>query len=89
MALRGSFSPGSFVNGASPSGDAPPIERVGVVGAGLMGSGIAECVARSGIGVVLHEPEESALGLSRKRLEQSLQRALNAEKIDLTTFEET
>ena len=38
-----------------------PIERVGIVGGGFMGSGIAESVARAGIEVLVHEPEDEPL----------------------------
>jgi 3-hydroxybutyryl-CoA dehydrogenase len=61
--------------------DAPQIETVGIVGAGFMGSGIAESVAKSGLGVVLHEPEQAALNRSRTQIEQSLDRAARAGKL--------
>jgi 3-hydroxybutyryl-CoA dehydrogenase len=61
--------------------DAPQIETVGIVGAGFMGSGIAESVAKSGLGVVLHEPEQAALDRSRTHIEQSLDRAARAGKL--------
>lgn len=41
---------------------------VGVFGAGFMGSGIAESVARAGIDVLVHEPEQSVLERSRERI---------------------
>ena len=59
----------------------PDIDRVGVVGAGFMGSGIAESVARSGIEVVLHEPDRAALERSRSRIADSLARATKAGKL--------
>jgi 3-hydroxybutyryl-CoA dehydrogenase len=61
--------------------DAPQIETVGIVGAGFMGSGIAESVAKSGLGVVLHEPEQAALDRSRTQIERSLDRAARAGKL--------
>jgi 3-hydroxybutyryl-CoA dehydrogenase len=78
----------SVVSGPLRTGYTPRIERVGVVGAGFMGSGIAESVARAGIDVVLHEPEEAVLERSKRRLEESLQRALKAEKIEATSLNE-
>jgi 3-hydroxybutyryl-CoA dehydrogenase len=64
-----------------PVQDSPQIETVGIVGAGFMGSGIAESVAKSGLGVVLHEPEQAALDRSRTQIEQSLDRAARAGKL--------
>ena len=61
--------------------DTSQIDLVGVVGAGLMGSGIAECVARAGLNVTLHEPEAQALERSRGRLAQSLQRAVRGGRL--------
>jgi 3-hydroxybutyryl-CoA dehydrogenase len=60
---------------------APEIETVGIVGAGFMGSGIAESVAKAGLGVVLHEPEQAALDRSRAQIERSLARAAKAGKL--------
>jgi 3-hydroxybutyryl-CoA dehydrogenase len=57
-------------------------DRVGIVGAGFMGSGIAESVARAAIDVTLYEPERAALDRSRARIEQSVERALSAGKLD-------
>jgi len=58
------------------------IRVVGVVGAGFMGSGIAESVARAGLEVVLHEPQEVPLERSRERIAQSVARAVRGGKID-------
>jgi 3-hydroxybutyryl-CoA dehydrogenase len=61
------------------------IDTVGIVGAGFMGSGIAESVAKSGLEVVLHEPEQAALDRSRAQIEQSLDRAARAGKLQDST----
>jgi 3-hydroxybutyryl-CoA dehydrogenase len=58
------------------------IRVVGVVGAGFMGSGIAESVARAGLEVVLHEPDEAPLERSRERIAQSVARAVRGGKFD-------
>jgi 3-hydroxybutyryl-CoA dehydrogenase len=57
------------------------IQTVGIVGAGSMGSGIAEAVARAGLGVRLHEPTEEPLADSRERVSASVARAVDAEKL--------
>jgi 3-hydroxybutyryl-CoA dehydrogenase len=57
------------------------IDRVGVVGAGFMGSGMAESAARSGVEVVLHEPDRAALERSRQRMGESLARAVKGGKL--------
>jgi 3-hydroxybutyryl-CoA dehydrogenase len=61
--------------------DSHAVQRAGVVGAGFMGSGIAESIARAGIPVVIHEPEQAPLQRSRGRVETSLERALARGKI--------
>ena len=58
------------------------IQRVGVVGCGLMGSGIAEVCARAGLDVVVREIDEATAELGRARLVKSLDRGLNAGKLD-------
>ena len=57
------------------------MERVGVVGCGLMGSGIAEIAARSGADVVVIERNPEALAAGVERIERSLTRAVNADKM--------
>lgn len=57
------------------------ISRVGVVGCGIMGSGIAEVCARAGLEVVVREIDEAALAVGRRRVEQSLARAVTAGKL--------
>jgi 3-hydroxybutyryl-CoA dehydrogenase len=58
------------------------IERVGVIGGGLMGSGIAEVCARSGCHVVLHEVDAAMAEAALERVEGSLARALERDKLD-------
>lgn len=53
------------------------IDRVGVIGGGLMGSGIAEVCARAGSRVVVHEVHAEAAEMARRRIEQSLDRAVD------------
>jgi 3-hydroxybutyryl-CoA dehydrogenase len=55
---------------------------VGVVGCGLMGSGIAEVSARAGRQVVVREVTEDLLRQGLKRIDQSLQRAVERGKLD-------
>jgi 3-hydroxybutyryl-CoA dehydrogenase len=57
------------------------VSSLGVVGAGFMGTGIAEAAAAAGKHVVVHEPEESALGRSRARLEASVAQAVARGKL--------
>lgn len=57
------------------------IEKVGVVGAGLMGSGIAEVSARAGFDVLVREIDESAAAKGRARIEKSMNRAVEKEKM--------
>ena len=57
------------------------LRRVGVVGCGLMGSGIAEVSARAGLDVLVFEPSEAALEGGRRRLHDSLDKALSRGKL--------
>lgn len=57
------------------------IKTVGVVGAGLMGAGIAEQVARSGYDVMVREVDETALARGQKRIEVSMGRAVERNKM--------
>lgn len=57
------------------------IKTVGVVGSGLMGSGIAETVARSGYDVILREVDENALQRGLTRINNSMTRAVEREKM--------
>lgn len=57
------------------------IERVGVVGAGLMGSGIAEVSAKAGFDVVVREIDEGSADRGRARIEASMDRAVQREKL--------
>jgi 3-hydroxybutyryl-CoA dehydrogenase len=58
------------------------MQVAGVVGAGLMGSGIAESVARAGLEVLVHEPDQAPLDRSRERVEQSVATAVRRGKLD-------
>jgi 3-hydroxybutyryl-CoA dehydrogenase len=58
------------------------IRRVGVVGCGLMGSGIAETVARAGYEVVVRELTDDLLQRGLERLEASMRRAVERNKLD-------
>lgn len=57
------------------------VERVGVAGCGLMGSGIAEVAAKAGMDVLVREVDDGAVEGGRKRIEKSLDRAVQKEKI--------
>jgi 3-hydroxybutyryl-CoA dehydrogenase len=57
------------------------VSRVGVVGAGFMGSGIAESAASAGIDVTIYEPEAAPLERSRRRLAESVGRAVSRGKL--------
>lgn len=57
------------------------IEKVGVVGAGLMGSGIAEVSAKAGFDVLVREVDDQAAGKGRARIEKSMDRAVQKEKM--------
>ena len=56
------------------------IERLAVIGAGFMGSGIAESAAAAGVTVSLYEPEQAPLERSRRRLHESVARAVDGGK---------
>ena len=64
------------------------IRKVGVLGAGLMGSGIAEVCAKAGFDVVVREVDEKALAAGRRRIEQSLSKAIERGKLDAKTGDE-
>jgi 3-hydroxybutyryl-CoA dehydrogenase len=68
--------------------DAADVRAVGVIGCGLMGSGIAEVVARAGIGVTVMEPTEELLARGRERIEASTGRAVERGKLDPTGRDE-
>jgi 3-hydroxybutyryl-CoA dehydrogenase len=57
------------------------IEKVGVVGAGLMGSGIAEVSAKAGFDVVVREIDDASAERGRARIEKSMNRAVEKEKL--------
>jgi 3-hydroxybutyryl-CoA dehydrogenase len=57
------------------------ISSMGIVGLGTMGAGIAEVVARHGLGVVGVEVSEEAASAARMRLERSTARAVERGKL--------
>ena len=57
------------------------IQRVGVVGCGLMGSGIAQVSAMAGYDVHVVEADPAALDSGMKRIERSLEKLVEKEKI--------
>jgi 3-hydroxybutyryl-CoA dehydrogenase len=59
-----------------------PIASVAVVGGGFMGAGIAESVAVSGLPVVVRDVDQAAIDRTGKRIEASLQRAVQGAKLD-------
>ncbi len=58
------------------------MERIGIIGGGLMGSGIAEVCARSGSDVIVHEINAEAAEAALGRIQKSLARALERDKLD-------
>ncbi|HEX2297090.1 MAG TPA: 3-hydroxybutyryl-CoA dehydrogenase, partial [Pseudonocardiaceae bacterium] len=58
------------------------ISTVGVVGMGTMGAGIAEVLARAGLGVVAVEVDEAGMARGRAHLEHSTARAAERGKLD-------
>lgn len=63
--------------------------KIGVVGGGLMGAGIAEVCARAGLDTVVVEATEDARSRAEHRVQSSLERGLNAGKLDQITFEKS
>src|SRR5690625_1570084 len=57
------------------------ITKVGVVGGGLMGSGIAEVCALRGLDVTIAEVSDDAATAARQRIERSVQRGVEKNKI--------
>ena len=64
------------------------IDQVAVLGGGLMGSGIAESVARAGLGVVVRDVDATAYEAARSRIEGSLGRARRGGKIDDAEYDQ-
>lgn len=64
------------------------IRTVGVLGAGLMGSGIAEVCAKAGFNVVVREVDQKALDAGKRRIENSLSKAVERGKLDAKTGDE-
>jgi 3-hydroxybutyryl-CoA dehydrogenase len=57
------------------------IGKVGIVGCGTMGSGIAEIVARNGLPVSFVEVDDAAVERGRQRIEGSLERQVQRERL--------
>ncbi len=58
------------------------IKKIGICGFGQMGAGIAEISAKAGVQVVAFETEEKFFERGTKRIEKSLDRAIEKEKLD-------
>src|ERR1700684_2312187 len=67
---------------------ASDIARIAVVGAGFMGSGIAESAASAGFDVTVYEPDPAPLERSRRRLDQSVDRAVSRGKLSRESADE-
>jgi 3-hydroxybutyryl-CoA dehydrogenase len=61
------------------------VRALGVVGCGLMGSGIVEVAARAGQRVVYLESDEELVAAGRRRIETSMQRAVDKGAVDATS----
>ncbi len=57
------------------------INTIGIIGAGTMGSGIAEVAASAGFQVLLNDVSEQALAGGMARIKQSLNRAVEKDRI--------
>jgi len=59
------------------------VETMCIIGAGTMGTGIAQVAAQAGIRVYLLDTYEDAIPRSRERLDASLQKAIELEKLTI------
>jgi 3-hydroxybutyryl-CoA dehydrogenase len=64
------------------------VHHVGVVGAGLMGSGIIEVCARAGLRVTFVEGSEELAVAGRGRVERSVGKAVDRDKLDAAAAQE-
>jgi len=62
------------------------IEKIMVVGAGQMGAGIAQVCAQSDYQVILYDIEQTAVEKGRQTIEKMLQRSVEKERIDESTY---
>ena len=62
------------------------IEKIMVVGAGQMGAGIAQVCAQSDYQVTLYDIEQTAVEKGRQTIEKMLQRSVEKERIDESTY---
>jgi len=58
------------------------ISKLGVIGAGTMGSGICEVAARAGLDVVFVEQTPEEVSAGRERIERSIERAVEKNKLN-------
>ena len=63
------------------------MDRVGVIGAGQMGSGIAQVAAQTGIAVLLADIDLAVAEKARARIEKTLAKLVEREKISVTDAE--
>ena len=78
-------SPEVVPDGESPSGASTasprPVQRIGVIGTGTMASGIVEVCAKSGYDVVFRARGEDKVAAVRKKIEGSLDKAVQRGKL--------
>ena len=87
--VGGKSSPGPQMTECTAMTTAFGFGKIGVVGGGLMGAGIAEVCARAGLDTVVVEATEDARARAEHRVQSSLERGLNAGKLDQVTFEKS
>jgi 3-hydroxybutyryl-CoA dehydrogenase len=66
---------------SAPEGTARPVTRIGVIGTGTMATGIVEVCAKSGYDVVFRARGEDKVAAVRKKLEGSLEKAVQKGKL--------
>ncbi len=59
----------------------PSFKQIGILGSGTMGAGIAQASAQAGYVALLYDIEQSFLDVAAQRIEESLQKAVEKEKL--------
>ncbi|MCW2543026.1 MAG: 3-hydroxybutyryl-CoA dehydrogenase 3-hydroxyacyl-CoA dehydrogenase [Frankiales bacterium] len=74
---------------SAPEGTARPVQKIGVIGTGTMATGIVEVCAKSGYDVVFRARGEDKVAAVRKKLEGSLEKAVQKGKLSEDARTET